>query len=136
MIARAGRGRAPRWSAPDYIDAAVACAEFLLGQLRDAEGQAAAHLPEAPRCYLDDHAYLLEALLTLYEATFEVRWFVRRARWRDTLIERFADDEHGGFFTTAAEVDTAGRPPQGPRRLADPGRRLGGGVRAAAAGAR
>ena len=25
--------------------------------------------------YLEDHAFLLEALITLYEATFEARWF-------------------------------------------------------------
>ena len=25
--------------------------------------------------YLEDHAYLVEALLTLYQSTFEVRWF-------------------------------------------------------------
>ena len=30
--------------------------------------------------YLEDHAFLLEALLTLYEATFEPRWFAARPR--------------------------------------------------------
>ena len=54
--------------------------------------------------YLEDHAFLLEALLTLYEATFEPRWFTEAARARaDTMIERFADPERGGFFATASD---------------------------------
>jgi uncharacterized protein YyaL (SSP411 family) len=51
--------------------------------------------------YLEDHAYLVEALLSLYEATFEPRWF-EAARWvADFTISHFADDERGGFFETA-----------------------------------
>ena len=50
--------------------------------------------------YLEDHAYLVEALLTLYEATFETRWFVEARALADTMIERFSDPE-GGFFTTS-----------------------------------
>jgi uncharacterized protein YyaL (SSP411 family) len=55
--------------------------------------------------YLEDHAFLVEALLTLYEATFEERWFVHARRLADETIERFADREHGGFFTTPADHD-------------------------------
>ena len=51
--------------------------------------------------YLEDHAYLVEALLTLYEATFEVRWFDAARETADAMIERFADPERGGFFTTS-----------------------------------
>ena len=51
--------------------------------------------------YLEDHAYLLEALLTLYEATFEARWFAEARALADTTIAHFADDERGGFFSTA-----------------------------------
>ncbi len=51
--------------------------------------------------YLEDYAYLVEALLTLYEASFEVRWFDAARQTADLMIELFADSEHGGFFTTA-----------------------------------
>jgi uncharacterized protein YyaL (SSP411 family) len=51
--------------------------------------------------YLEDHAFLLEALLDLYEATFEARWFAEARALADTLIERFADAEQGGFFSTS-----------------------------------
>ena len=53
--------------------------------------------------YLEDHAFLLEALLVLYEATFEPRWFAEARALADVLVERFADAEHGGFFSTSAD---------------------------------
>jgi uncharacterized protein YyaL (SSP411 family) len=88
----------------DFLDAARAAAGFLLESVRDAEGRllrsynrGQAKLP----AYLEDHAYLVEALLTLYEATFEERWFVQARRLADETIERFGDPQRGGFFTTA-----------------------------------
>ncbi len=91
----------------DYLTAARGCAEFVLSELRDdennllrtwKEGRASLH------AYLEDHAYLLQALLTLYEATFDERWYVEAVALADAMIERFGDSEHGGFFTTAADV--------------------------------
>ncbi|HXV05719.1 MAG TPA: thioredoxin domain-containing protein, partial [Solirubrobacterales bacterium] len=90
----------------DYLDAARACAEFVLGELRDAEGRllrtykdGRAHL----NAYLEDHAFLLEALLTLYEASFEPRWFEEAQSIADTTIARFGDPERGGFFSTSGD---------------------------------
>ncbi|MGH2950719.1 MAG: thioredoxin domain-containing protein, partial [Solirubrobacterales bacterium] len=56
--------------------------------------------------YLEDHAYLVEALLMLYEATFEVRWFEAARETADRMIERFADPERGGFFTTSHDHES------------------------------
>jgi uncharacterized protein YyaL (SSP411 family) len=90
----------------DYLDAARACAEFVLGQLRDEGGNLLrtykdghAHL----NAYLEDHAFLLEALLTLYESTFEERWFTEAEVLADTTIERFGDPERGGFYSTSGD---------------------------------
>ncbi len=52
--------------------------------------------------YLEDYAFLLEALLALYEATFQERWFVQARALADAIIVRFGDPERGGFFSTAA----------------------------------
>jgi uncharacterized protein YyaL (SSP411 family) len=89
-----------------YVDAARECAEFLLGTMRDGEGRllrtykdGRAHL----NAYLEDHAYLVEALLTLYEATFEPRWFAAARELADQMIARFADGERGGFFETSSD---------------------------------
>ena len=89
---------------PRYRDAAVACAEFLTTRMRDADGRLLRSFNRGQaklRGYLEDHAFLLEALLTLYEATFDPRWFEQARELADTLLERFADAENGGFFSTA-----------------------------------
>jgi uncharacterized protein len=43
----------------------------------------------------------VEALLVLYEATFETRRFVRARELADTMIARFRDEGGAGFFTTS-----------------------------------
>ena len=88
----------------DYLDAARACADFLLRELSTDDGRQL-RTWKAGRAqlagYLEDHAFLLQALLTLYEATFEARWFAAARELADVTIARFADDERGGFFSTA-----------------------------------
>jgi uncharacterized protein YyaL (SSP411 family) len=90
----------------DYLDAARTCAAFVLTRLRDPEGRLLrtykddrAHLG----AYLEDHAFLLEALLTLYESSFEVRWFEEAQALAEATIERFGDPGRGGFYSTAAD---------------------------------
>ena len=90
----------------DYLDAARRCADFLLTELTDADGRLLRTWKDGEgrlNAYLEDHAYLLDALLTLYEATFEPRWFDAARALADTTIERFGDPEHGGFFETSSD---------------------------------
>jgi uncharacterized protein len=91
---------------PDYLDAAAACAEFIFGSMRDEDGRllrtykdGRAHL----NAYLEDHAFLVEALLTLYESGFDPRWFKEARALAESMIERFGDAERGGFFTTSTD---------------------------------
>jgi uncharacterized protein len=90
----------------DYLDAASVCADFVLRDLRDADGRLLRTWKDGKaklNAYLEDHAFLLEALLTLYEASFEPRWFVEARALADTTIARFADDRNGGFFETSSD---------------------------------
>jgi uncharacterized protein YyaL (SSP411 family) len=94
---------------PDYLEAAEACAEFVLGTMRDDGGRllrtykdGRAHL----NAYLEDHAFMVEALLVLYEAGFDPRWFAAARELAETMIERFGDAENGGFFTTSSDHET------------------------------
>ncbi|MBV9213420.1 MAG: thioredoxin domain-containing protein [Actinobacteria bacterium] len=90
----------------DYLDAASAGAGFLLEELRDGDGRLLRTYKDGTaklNAYLEDHAFLVEALLTLYEATFEPRWFTAAREVADAMVERFADDERGGFFETSTD---------------------------------
>jgi uncharacterized protein len=102
----------------DYLDAARAAADFVLRDLRAADPRSPESAGQGAggrllrtwkdgegklNAYLEDHAFLLEALLSVYEATFEPRWFAEARELADTMIERFADEENGGFFETSAD---------------------------------
>jgi uncharacterized protein YyaL (SSP411 family) len=90
----------------DYLAAARGCAEFVLGSLRDGDGRLLRTYRDGDarlNAYLEDHAFLLEALLTLYESSFEARWYEEARALGDTLIARFGDPERGGFFSTSAD---------------------------------
>ena len=94
---------------PRYLDAAVACAEFLLRDMRDADGRLLRtynHGHAKIRAYLEDHAFLLEALIALFEATCDERWYREALVLADQTIARFADPERGGFFSTADDGET------------------------------
>jgi uncharacterized protein YyaL (SSP411 family) len=88
----------------DYLAAARACASFVLDALHDEEGRLLRSFKDGEgrlNAYLEDHAFLLEALLTLYEASFEQHWFERAQALADVTIARFGDPERGGFFSTS-----------------------------------
>ncbi|MGB0889622.1 MAG: thioredoxin domain-containing protein, partial [Solirubrobacterales bacterium] len=87
-----------------YLDAALACAEFVERELRTADGRVIRSWLDGkpgPPGYLEDHAYLAAAYLTLYESTGDVRWFQRARDLADLMIERFEDAGDGGFFSVA-----------------------------------
>jgi uncharacterized protein YyaL (SSP411 family) len=90
----------------DYLDAAREAAGFVLGSMRDEEERLLRTYKDGRarlNAYLEDHAFLLEALLTLYEASFEQRWFDEARALAETMIERFGDSERGGFFSTSSD---------------------------------
>jgi hypothetical protein len=88
-----------------YREAAERAARFLLATLRGPQGLL--HAYRAGRshaaAYLDDYAFLIEALLDLYEATFDAAWIVEARRLSDEMTARFQDDAGGGFFQTQAD---------------------------------
>jgi uncharacterized protein YyaL (SSP411 family) len=90
----------------DYLDSARGCADFLLERMRDSEGRLQRTYKDGRAslaAYLEDHAFLSEALLVLYEATVETRWFVEARRLADDIVLRFRDADAGGFFDTASD---------------------------------
>jgi uncharacterized protein len=94
-----------------YLDAAIACAEFLQREMRTGGSTAAGgrllrtynHGQARIDAYLEDHAFLLEALVVLFESTCEERWLEQATALAGEMIARFADPERGGFFSTASD---------------------------------
>jgi len=91
---------------PDYLEAAERCADFALGSMRDAEGRLLRTYKDGEarlNAYLEDHAYLTEALLVLYEAGFDPARYEAARELAEATIERFGDPERGGFFSTSSD---------------------------------
>ncbi|MGH9782716.1 MAG: thioredoxin domain-containing protein, partial [Terriglobia bacterium] len=104
MIASLAKGSAVL-DEPKYLDAAVRAAEFVLtrmqqdGRLLRSYRQGRAHL----MAYLDDYAFLMDALLWLYEGSGRLRWLDEAERLMTTAIQFFWDGAAGGFFFTASD---------------------------------
>jgi uncharacterized protein len=93
----------------DLLDVARRAADFVVGTMRDERGRLLRTFKDGRarlNAYLEDHAFLLEALLVLYQATFEARWFAEAERVAGAILDRFADRERGGFFTTSDDHET------------------------------
>jgi uncharacterized protein YyaL (SSP411 family) len=91
---------------PQYTEAASRCADFVLDHLRGDDGRLLRTWKDGKARidgYLEDYAFLLEALITLYESTLEPRFYGEAVKLADALIARFEDPDNGGFFTTAAD---------------------------------
>jgi thiol-disulfide isomerase/thioredoxin len=55
--------------------------------------------------YADDYAFLAQACLDLYEATFDLRWLERSLHWSDQLVDLFWDHAEGGLFYTGKDAE-------------------------------
>jgi uncharacterized protein YyaL (SSP411 family) len=126
-MARAGRllGR------EDYLRSAQRALQFLRaslwreGRLLATSRDGRAQLP----AYLDDHAFLIEALLELLQARWSAQELSFAVALAELLLERFCDRQGGGFFFTADDHEAL---IQRPKPLGDESTPSGNGVAARA----
>jgi uncharacterized protein len=89
---------------PRYLQAAVKAVEFILRDMRQADG-ALLHTWRKGKAkhdaYLDDYASLANALISLYEATFDERYIDGALKLVEIMLARFIDTSGGGFYFTA-----------------------------------
>src|SRR5262245_3402345 len=91
---------------PRYVAAAERAAEFVLQNLRTADGRLLRTFAggEAKlNAYLNDYAYLADGLLRLHRATDKSRWRDEAAAITAKQIELFSDTRVGGFFFTSSD---------------------------------
>jgi len=90
-----------------YRQAARKATSFIRDHMYDSSNKTLYRIYRGERSgiegFLDDHAFLINGLLDLYETTFDIQWI----KWATELQERqdalFWDSDHGGYFATEAE---------------------------------
>jgi len=93
---------------PDLVDAAARATEFLNstvlvdGRLLASFKDGQARFP----AYLDDHAFLLDALLEQLQSRWDTAHLDFAIQIADLLLEHFEDRNNGGFFFTANDHET------------------------------
>ena len=87
---------------PDYTEAARRNADFVLANLQRDGFLLRTYKDGVAKfnAYLEDYAFLIEGLVTLYETTGEFRWLKEAITLTDKMIEEFWDSEGRGFFFT------------------------------------
>jgi uncharacterized protein YyaL (SSP411 family) len=92
---------------PDWTAAARRAADFILTRMRTADGRLLRtwSVGGEPKlnAYLEDYAYLLDGLGSLYEATFEPRWVEASLDLARVMVDQFWDEAEGGFFYTGRD---------------------------------
>jgi uncharacterized protein len=104
MISAFARG-AQVLNDPGYLEAASRAATFIRAELYDQsrkvlfrnfrEGRSAVE------GFADDYAFLIQGLLDLYEASFEIAWLRWAVELQETQDRLFYDRERGGYFSGA-----------------------------------
>jgi uncharacterized protein YyaL (SSP411 family) len=88
-----------------YLDAGKEAARFILKTLK--KGGGLMRVFNRERCqvkgYSEDYAFLIQALIDLYEATFEIDWLKEADDLNTRMIHQFWDERNGGFFFSGRE---------------------------------
>ena len=97
----------PALERDDLVDAAARAVDFICGTLL-VDGRLLASFKDGEArfpAYLDDHAFLLDALLELLQARWSTDHLLFAISLADTLLEHFEDTENGGFYFTANDSE-------------------------------
>jgi len=90
-----------------YLTAATRAAEFVQRELFDAKRGTLYRSWREGRGvtegFAEDYAYLIQGLLDLYEASFELRWLQWAGQLQTAMDARFWDETRGGYFNSRAD---------------------------------
>ena len=91
---------------PRYLEAAAGAGRFVLERMRPGGRLARSWMAGAcgPSGFLADHAFLVQGLIDLHEATFDPRWLAEALALADETERRFGDPR-GGWFVTGDDQE-------------------------------
>lgn len=89
----------------EYLNGAKEAVRFVLRKLRkDGDLMRVFHRGESRvKGYSEDYAFFIQALIDLYEATFETEWLNEAEDLNRRMISQFWDEKKGGFFFAGKE---------------------------------
>jgi hypothetical protein len=85
-----------------YLEAARRAMQFVMYNMRDGTGGLLHRYRDgeaAIPAFGDDYAFIVRALIELYESTFEPSYLSSALKYNAHFLLHFWDDQHGGFFT-------------------------------------
>lgn len=89
----------------EYLDTALKNAHFLMNSVTESDGRlshAWKNGKASVNGFLEDYSFLADALLELYQATFDRKYLDLALRLATYAIEHFYDRESGLFFVTSS----------------------------------
>ncbi len=90
-----------------YRDAAIAAARFVLSHLYDEQSKLLYRSFREGRSnvegFADDYAFVIQGLLDLYEASFDINWLKWAVELQATMDRLFYDQKRGGYFSTSGQ---------------------------------
>jgi hypothetical protein len=91
-----------------YLAAAKDAVRFILQEMRK-DGQVMRVFNKG-KCqvkgYSEDYAFFIQALIDLYEATFELEWLKEAEELNRQMTHQFWDERDGGFFFSGKENES------------------------------
>ncbi len=90
-----------------YLESAIRAAEFIRAKLYDERRGILFRSYRGGRGetegFADDYAFLIQGLINLYQASFELRWLKFALESQDQMDALFWDDKAGGYFTVTGQ---------------------------------
>ena len=92
---------------PRYLEAATRAARFLRTNLYDEKSKLLFRNYRQGRSniegFADDYAFVIQGLVDLYEASFDVEWLKFALELQETQDRLFFDEKNGGYFSTSGK---------------------------------
>jgi uncharacterized protein YyaL (SSP411 family) len=102
MLAALAKG-AQAFDEPEYAEAARRAADFVLGNMRKADGRLWHRYRDGQagvEANLDDYAFLVWGLIELYEAIFDAKYLKVALDLTGDMVRHFWDGDSGGLYLT------------------------------------